>query len=165
MLRQGKRKAQMNSPSLLFLHLLWWGTEIFCDQYGRLSRRIDRSEWVQCNLPNAPVIIPKTDWIAPTSTIGLLITIQQLRIKREGLCFARIGYCHHVIAGGQWQDIKRVYGHFYFLRWKFMIAVMAYPVLEMKRLYSSDIYGLKRACFTLWGTCFEVHLQGLCLNT
>jgi DDE superfamily endonuclease len=52
------------------------------------------------------------------------------------------------LAGGQWQDIKKVYGvsrtHFYFLRRKFMNAVMACPVLEIKLPDVSDIDALKK---------------------
>ncbi|KAI2494127.1 PIF1-like helicase [Fragilaria crotonensis] len=52
------------------------------------------------------------------------------------------------LAGGQWQDIKKVYGlsrsHFYFLQLKFIHAVMASPVLEITLPDSSDIDALKK---------------------
>ena len=52
------------------------------------------------------------------------------------------------LAGGQWQDIKKVYGvsrsHFYFLRRKFMNAIMACPTLEIRLPDSSDIDALKK---------------------
>ncbi|KAI2498843.1 nuclease [Fragilaria crotonensis] len=60
------------------------------------------------------------------------------------------------LAGGQWQDIKKVYGlsrsHFYFLRLKFIHAVMASPVLEITLPDSSDIEALKKL-----SSQFEAH--------
>ena len=57
----------------------------------------------------------------------------------------------HWLAGGQWQDIKKVYGHsrahFYFLRQKFMNAVMACPVLDIMLPDSSDIDALAEKAF------------------
>ena len=52
------------------------------------------------------------------------------------------------LAGGQWQDIKKVYGvsrsHFYFLRRKFMNAIMACPTLKIRLPDSSDIDALQK---------------------
>jgi DDE superfamily endonuclease len=52
------------------------------------------------------------------------------------------------LAGGHWPDIKKVYGisrsHFYFLRMKFMRAVMACPALEIRLPDSSDVVALKK---------------------
>jgi hypothetical protein len=51
------------------------------------------------------------------------------------------------LAGGQWQDIKKVYGvskcHFYYLRSKFMNAVVGCPILEIWLPDSSDIDALQ----------------------
>jgi hypothetical protein len=51
------------------------------------------------------------------------------------------------LAGGQWQDIKKIYGvsrsHFFYLRQKFMDAVMACPDLEIRLPDSTDIKALK----------------------
>ena len=52
------------------------------------------------------------------------------------------------LAGGQWQDIKKIYGvskgHFYYLRSKFMNAVVCCPTLEILLPDSSDVEGLQR---------------------
>jgi hypothetical protein len=51
------------------------------------------------------------------------------------------------LAGGQWQDIKKVYGvsksHFYLLRKKFMNAVVTCAALEIRLPDASDITALQ----------------------
>jgi hypothetical protein len=60
------------------------------------------------------------------------------------------------LAGVQWQDIKKVYGlgrsHSYFLRLKFIHAVMVSPLLEITLPNSSDIDALKKLSLQ-----FEAH--------
>ncbi|KAI2508591.1 nuclease [Fragilaria crotonensis] len=68
------------------------------------------------------------------------------------------------LAGGQWQDIKKVYGvskgHFYYLRSKFMNAVVGCPTLEIRLPDSSDIEGLQRLALQFEATASSPVLIG-----
>jgi hypothetical protein len=68
------------------------------------------------------------------------------------------------LEGGQWQDIKKVYGvskgHFYFLRRKFMNAVVCCPTLEIWLPDSSDVEGLQRLALQFEATASSPVLRG-----
>ena len=68
------------------------------------------------------------------------------------------------LAGGQWQDIKKVYGvskgHFYYLRSKFMNAVVRCPALEIWLPDSSDVEGLQRLAKQFEATASSPVLRG-----
>ncbi len=68
------------------------------------------------------------------------------------------------LTGGQWQDIKKVYGvskgHFCYLRSKFMNAVVRCPTLEIWLPDSSDVEGLQRHALQFESTASSPVLRG-----
>jgi hypothetical protein len=86
--------------------------------------------------------------LRPALTIDELQSCRASRGRKPVIPELVVAMSVRWLAGGQWPDIKKVYGisrsHFYFLRMKFIHAVMACPALEIRLPDSSDIGALEK---------------------
>ena len=170
-----QEKNKNNSPSLLSLHLDE-ASQLFAispmessqiDAVGYVAELIHQNEF-NVTFRMSQVSFQKlAELLRPALSVNE--SPSYCALSGSGLVLPELVIAMSLrwLAGGQWQDIEKVYGvnrsHFYFLGRKFMDAVMACPVLQIRPPDASDIDGLKRLALHFdAATCFKARLQGLC---
>ena len=161
-----KAKTQKNSPSLLLLYLLLMRRRNYLRSVRWSPPRLIWSDYVaeliHQNEFNVTFRMSLLSFQKLADLLRPALSVDELQSERASsgrgpvLPELVIAMSLRWLAGGQWQDIKKVYGlsrsHFYFLRRKFMLAVMACPVLEIRLPDASDIDELRRLA-----SHFEAH--------
>jgi DDE superfamily endonuclease len=161
-----KAKNQKNSSSLFFFHLLLMRRRNYLRSVRWSPPRLIWSDYVaeliHQNEFNVTFRMSLESFQKLANLLRPALSVDELQSDRASngrgpvLPELVIAMSSRWLAGGQWQDIKKVYGlsrsHFYFLRRKFMDAIMACPVLEIRLPDSADIEGLKRLA-----SHFEAH--------